>query len=38
MEPQLEEGEHVVFLIHLERGFGLPASIFFRYFLNFFGL
>ena len=34
--PQL--GERVVFLTHFERGFGLPASEFFRSFLDFFGL
>ena len=28
----------MVFLTHLERGFGLPASTFFRVFLEFFGL
>lgn len=33
-----EEGERVVFLSHFERGFALPASEFFRSFLDFFGL
>ena len=36
--PQPEESEHVVFLTHFERGFGLPVSTFFRAFLEFFGL
>ena len=36
--PQPEELERVVFLTHFERGFGLPASTFFRTFLEFFGL
>ena len=34
LEPALEEGERVVFLAHFQRGFGLPASPFFRDFLN----
>jgi hypothetical protein len=34
IEPEPKEGEHVVFLTHFERGFGLPASPFFRYFLE----
>jgi hypothetical protein len=33
-----EPGEHVVFVAHFDRGFGLPASPFFRGFLEFFGL
>ena len=36
--PQPRAGEHVVFYSHFERGFGLPASLFFRSFLDFFGL
>ena len=36
--PAPEPGERVVFLAHFERGFGLPASDFFRQFLDFFGL
>ena len=36
--PVPESGEHVVFLAHFERGFGLPVSDFFRKFLDFFGL
>jgi len=38
LEPVTEPGERVVFLAHFERGFGLPASDFFRAFLDFFGL
>ncbi|KAK1648061.1 hypothetical protein QYE76_065866 [Lolium multiflorum] len=38
IEPVLEPGEFVVFLAHFERGFGLPASDFFREFLDFYGL
>ncbi|KAK1603681.1 hypothetical protein QYE76_027354 [Lolium multiflorum] len=38
IEPVLEPGEHVVFLAHFERGFGLPASEFFRKFLDFYEL
>ncbi|KAK1605052.1 hypothetical protein QYE76_028725 [Lolium multiflorum] len=38
IEPVLEPGEHVVFLAHFERGFGLPASEFFRRFLDFYEL
>jgi hypothetical protein len=34
----LQPGEHVVFLAHFERGFGLPASPFFREFLDFYEL
>ncbi|KAK1632859.1 hypothetical protein QYE76_007174 [Lolium multiflorum] len=37
-EPVLEPGEVVVFLAHFERGFGLPASDFFRQFLDFYRL
>ncbi|KAM0839714.1 hypothetical protein ACQ4PT_060137 [Festuca glaucescens] len=36
--PVLEPGERVVFVTHFDRGFGLPASNFFRSFLDFFGL
>jgi hypothetical protein len=36
--PVLQPGEHVVFLAHFERGFGLPASPFFREFLDFYEL
>ena len=36
--PLPEGQERVVFLTHFERGFGLPASAFFRMFLEFFGL
>ncbi|KAK1632428.1 hypothetical protein QYE76_006743 [Lolium multiflorum] len=35
VEPAPEPGEFVVFLAHFERGFGLPASDFFREFLDF---
>ncbi|KAK1551541.1 hypothetical protein QYE76_027024 [Lolium multiflorum] len=38
IEPVLNTGEFVVFLAHFERGFGLPASDFFRQFLNFYQL
>ncbi|KAK1643844.1 hypothetical protein QYE76_061649 [Lolium multiflorum] len=38
IEPVLNPGEHVVFLAHFERGFGLPASEFFRQFLDFYRL
>ncbi|KAK1615952.1 hypothetical protein QYE76_021469 [Lolium multiflorum] len=38
IEPVLEPGEFVVFLAHFERGFGLPASDFFRRFLDFYQL
>ncbi|KAK1645178.1 hypothetical protein QYE76_062983 [Lolium multiflorum] len=38
IEPEPQPGEHVVFLAHFERGFGLPASPFFREFLNFYEL
>src|SRR3954465_3125520 len=33
--PEALAGERVVFLTHFERGFGLPASTFFRDFLDF---
>ena len=36
--PSLRKGEYVVFIAHFERGFGLPASAFFRNFLRNFGL
>src|SRR3954463_3499885 len=35
MVPTPRAGERVVFLSHFERGFGLPASTFFRDFLDF---
>ncbi|KAK1680933.1 hypothetical protein QYE76_041781 [Lolium multiflorum] len=38
IEPVPNPGEYVVFLAHFERGFGLPASPFFRSFLNFYKL
>lgn len=38
VEPAPEPGEHVVFSAHFERGFGLPASNFFREFLDFYKL
>ncbi|KAK1628651.1 hypothetical protein QYE76_002966 [Lolium multiflorum] len=38
LEPVPLEGEVVVFAAHFERGFGLPASDFFRRFLDFFEL
>ena len=38
LEPVTQPGERVVFLMHFERGFGLPVSDFFRGFLDFFGL
>ncbi|KAK1607955.1 hypothetical protein QYE76_031628 [Lolium multiflorum] len=38
IEPDLQDGEFVVFLAHFERGFGLPASDFFRRFLDFYQL
>ncbi|KAK1616477.1 hypothetical protein QYE76_021994 [Lolium multiflorum] len=38
VEPAPEPREFVVFLAHFERGFGLPASDFFREFLNFYEL
>jgi len=36
--PAPQEGERVVFFSHFERGLGLPASLFFRAWLDFFGL
>ena len=36
-QPQPEEGECVLLATHVDRGFSLPPSIFFRGFLNFFG-
>src|SRR4051812_8282658 len=36
--PQPEGTERVVFFSHFKHGFGLPASDFFRTFLDFFGL
>lgn len=38
LAPQAEGTERVVFFSHFKRGFGLPASDFFRSFLDFFGL
>ncbi|KAM0852058.1 hypothetical protein ACQ4PT_052018 [Festuca glaucescens] len=38
LEPAPEPGEIVVFAAHFERGFGLPASDFFRRFLDFYEL
>ena len=38
LEPTPQPGEHVVFIAHFERGFSLPASPFFRAFLNKFHL
>ncbi|KAK1625823.1 hypothetical protein QYE76_000138 [Lolium multiflorum] len=38
VEPAPEPGEYVVFSAHFERGFGLPASDFFRQFLDFYEL
>jgi hypothetical protein len=37
-EPEPRNGERVVFGAHLDRGLGLPASPFFRQFLDHFGL
>ncbi|KAK1613019.1 hypothetical protein QYE76_036692 [Lolium multiflorum] len=37
-EPEPQPGERVVFGAHLDRGLGLPASNFFRQFLDNFGL
>ncbi|KAK1682508.1 hypothetical protein QYE76_043356 [Lolium multiflorum] len=37
-EPEPRDGERVVFGAHLDRGLGLPASTFFRQFLDNFGL
>jgi hypothetical protein len=36
--PTPEPGERVVFIAHFERGFGLPASDFFRDFLDVVGI
>ncbi|KAK1661407.1 hypothetical protein QYE76_049566 [Lolium multiflorum] len=36
--PVVNPGERVVFVAHFDRGLGLPASPFFRGFLEFFGL
>ncbi|SPT20544.1 unnamed protein product [Triticum aestivum] len=36
-QPQPEEGECVLLATHVDRGFSLPPSVFFRGFLNFFG-
>ena len=38
ISPKPKKGEFVVFLTHLERGLGLPASPFFQEFLRFYGL
>ena len=38
IEPCPQEGEHVVFSAHFERGFGLPVSDFFKSFLHTFQL
>ncbi|KAK1604170.1 hypothetical protein QYE76_027843 [Lolium multiflorum] len=38
MDPRPNPGERVVFGAHFDRGLGLPASHFFRRFLDFFGL
>ncbi|KAK1682479.1 hypothetical protein QYE76_043327 [Lolium multiflorum] len=38
VEPEPQPGERVVFGVHFDRGLGLPASPFFRRFLDFFGL
>ncbi|KAK1677557.1 hypothetical protein QYE76_038405 [Lolium multiflorum] len=38
VEPKPEPGERVVFGAHFDRGLGLPASNFFRHFLECFGL
>ena len=38
LSPTPQPGERVVFITHFERGFALPASDFFRSFLDFFGL
>ena len=38
ISPAPEEGERVVFRSHCLRGLGLPASSFFRSFLEFYGL
>jgi hypothetical protein len=36
--PAPESGERVIFISHFERGFALPASDFFRDFLDNYGL
>ena len=36
-QPQPQEGECVLLATHVDRGFSLPPSVFFRGFLNFFG-
>ena len=36
-QPQPQEGECVLLATHVDRGFSLPLSVFFRGFLNFFG-
>ena len=38
ISPAPEEGERVIFRSHCLRGLGLPASSFFRSFLEFYGL
>ena len=38
IQPDPQKGEYVVFLVHFERGFGLPSSAFFRNFLDKFRL
>lgn len=38
ISPAPQEGERVVFRSHCLRGLGLPASSFFRSFLEFYGL
>ena len=38
VQPEPQPGEYVVFLTHFERGFGLPASPFFRNFLDTYSL
>ncbi|KAK1594079.1 hypothetical protein QYE76_027187 [Lolium multiflorum] len=38
VEPEPQPGERVIFGAHFDRGLGLPASPFFRRFLDFFGL
>ena len=37
VQPEPQPGEYVVFLTYFERGFGLPASPFFRDFLDTYG-
>ena len=36
-QPQPQEGECVLLVTHVDRGFSLPPHLFFRGFLNFFG-